>query len=136
MCRFNTHTWRFARISIQKITLHIIIKINLRLNNKLLQVLYRCVWVINLYRYQDCAKLFVIFRCWFYFHLTTRLLIRHKCVWLKINFASWIKRWVANCIVLRVDSSIMRVKSTRRVFLLLHSLWYTYRINTKILTLY
>jgi hypothetical protein len=65
--------------------------------------------------------LFVFFRCSFYFHLTTRLLIRHEC----IESA----RKVANCTVLRIDSTIMRAR-----MLNLHA--EIYRINRKIVTVY
>jgi hypothetical protein len=50
------------------------------------------------------ALLFVFFRCSFYFHLTTRLLIRYEC--------TESARHVVNCTVLCIDSTKMRVKST------------------------
>jgi hypothetical protein len=62
------------------------------------------------------ASLFVFFRCCFNCHLTTRVLIPHECMWIKINFVRWISTLVANCTILLVDSTIMRVKSTRKVF--------------------
>jgi hypothetical protein len=36
------------------------------------------------------VHLLVFFRCYFDFHLTTRLFIRNECVWIKITFVRWI----------------------------------------------